>query len=62
MMVAIDIKKYFLESKIEEDIYIRTPYILKTLDSTYQETKFSKLNRLVYVLFQAEKEFLQQDY
>ena len=45
MMVAVDIKKAFLEPKIEEDIYIRTPDILKTLDSTFKETRFRKLNR-----------------
>ena len=45
MMVAVDIKKSFLESNIEEDIYIRTPDILKTLDTTFKDTRFSKLNK-----------------
>ena len=45
IMVEVDIKKAFLESKIEEDIYIRTPDILKTLDTTFKDTRFIKLNR-----------------
>ena len=57
MMVEVDIKKAFLESKIEEDVYIRTPDILKTLDYTFQGTKFSKLNRSVYGLVQSSKNF-----
>ena len=54
-MVEVDIKKAFLESKIEEEIYIRTPDILKTLETTFKDTKFSKLNRSVYGLLQAAK-------
>ena len=57
IMVEVDIKKAFLESKIEEDIYIRTPDILKTLDTTFKDTRFRKLNRSVYGLVQAEKNF-----
>ena len=56
-MVEVDIKKEFLESKIEEDIYIRTPYILKTLDTTFKDTRFTKLNRSVYGLVQDSKNF-----
>lgn len=60
MMVEVDIKKSFLELKIEEDIYIRTPDILKTLDTTFQGTKFSKFNRSVYGLVQSEKNFYDE--
>ena len=60
MMVAVYIKKAFLESNIEEDIYIRTPDILKTLDSTFKETIFRKLNRSVYGLVQASKNFYDE--
>ena len=60
IMVAVDIKKAFLESKIEEEIYIRTPDILKTLDNNFKNTKFSKLNRSVYGLVQAEKNFYDE--
>ena len=54
-MVAVDIKKAFLESNIKEEIYIRTPDILKTLDTTFKDTRFRKLNLSVYVLVQSEK-------
>ena len=57
MMVEVDIKKSFLESNIEEEIYIRTPDILKTLDTTFKYTRFSKLNISVYGLVQAPKNF-----
>ena len=60
IMVEVDIKKAFLESKIEEDIYIRTPDILKTLDTTFKDTRFRKLNRSVYGLVQAEKNFYDE--
>ena len=60
MMVAVDIKKEFFKSKIEEDIYIRTPDILKTLDTMFQVTKFSNLNRSVYGLVQASKNFYDE--
>ena len=60
MMVSVDIKKAFLESKIEEDIYIRTPEILKTLDTTFQGTKFIKINMLVYGLVQSSKSFYDE--
>ena len=56
-MVEVDIKKAFLESKIEEEIYIRTPDILKTLDNNFKNTKFSKLNRSIYGLVKDEKNF-----
>ena len=59
-MVEVDIKKAFLESKIEEDIYIRTPDILKTLDTTFKETIFIKLNRSVYGLVQDAKNFYDE--
>ena len=59
-MVAVDIKKAFLESKIEEEIYIRTPDILKTLDNNFKNTKFRKLNRSVYGLVQAVKNFYDE--
>lgn len=57
MMVEVDIKKSFLESKTEEDIYIRTPDILKTLDTTFKETRFRKLKRSVYGLVQSSNNF-----
>ena len=41
-MVEVYFKKELLESNIEEDIYINTPDILKTLYSTYKTTIFSK--------------------
>ena len=56
-MVAVDITKDFLESKIEEEIYIKTLDILKTLDNNFKNTRFSKLNRSVYGLVQAAKNF-----
>ena len=56
-MVEVDIKKAFLESKIEEDIYIRTPDIFKTLDTTFKDTRFRKLNRSVYGLVGDDKNF-----
>ena len=59
-MVAVDIMKAFLESMIKEDIYIRTPDILKTLDSTFKETRFIKLNRLVYGLVQDANNFYDE--
>ena len=59
-MVAVDIKKSFLESKIEEEIYIKTPDILKTLDNNFKNTRFSKLNRSVYGLVQAAKNFYDE--
>ena len=60
MMVSVDINKAFLESKIEEDIYIRTPDIIKNLDTKFQETKFSELNRSVYGLVQDSKNFYDE--
>ena len=57
IIVKVDIKKAFLESKIEEEIYIKTPDILKTLDNNFKNTMFSKLNRSVYGLVQAAKNF-----
>ena len=60
MMVDVDIKKAFIESNIEEDIYIRTPDILKTLYTTFKYTRFSKLNRSVYGLVQADKNFYDE--
>ena len=59
-MIEFYIKKDFLESKIEEDIYIRTPDILNTLNSTYQDKKFRKLNQYVYVLFKSSKNFYEE--
>ena len=60
MMFEVDIKKEFLKSNIGEDIYIRTPDILKTLDTTFQGTKLRKLNRSVYGLVQASKNFYDE--
>ena len=59
-MVSVDIKKAFIESKIEEYIYIRTPDILKNLDTTFKDTRFIKLNRSVYGLVQASKNFYNE--
>ena len=59
-MVAVDIKKAFLESKIEEEIYIKTQDILKTLDNKFKNTRFSKLNRSIYGLVQAAKNFYDE--
>ena len=60
IMVALYIKKAFLESKIEEDIYIRTTDILKTLDTTFKDTRFRKLKRLVYGLVHSSKNFYDE--
>ena len=58
--MEVDIKKAFLESKIEEEIYIRTPDILKTIDTNFKNTKFIKLNRSVYGLVQDAKNFYDE--
>ena len=60
IMVEVDIKKAFLESKIEEEIYIKTPDILKTLDNNFKNTRFSKLNMSVYGLVQAANNFYDE--
>ena len=51
-MVDIDIKKYLLESNIEEKTYIKTTYILNKLEPNYMHTKFRKLNISVYSIVQ----------
>lgn len=48
-MVYIDIKKYFLEYKVEEYIYIDNHEILKKIESNLNVKLFSKLKLTIYI-------------
>ena len=53
----MDIKKSFLEDKVEENISIKMPTILQEMNTKFKDSKFSKLNKSVYGLVQPEKNF-----
>ena len=54
-IVNVDIKKDFPEAKVEENISIKKPTILKEMDDNFKNSKFRKLNKSVYGLVQDSK-------
>ena len=55
-VVAVDIEKAFLESKLSEDIYIKVPKGLEKIEDV-KSNMVCKLNKSVYGLVQAAKNF-----
>ena len=51
-MVYIYINKSFLEYKVEEYIYIKTPVIRNILDQNFKVSWFNNINLSIYILVQ----------
>ena len=55
----LDIESVFLEVRIKEDLYINFPNGMEYIDMVYKG-KNAKLNRSIYGLVQASREFFKE--